>query len=593
MSSVPSTPASADARTTDVLVIGGGVAGMYAALKAHDAGARVLLISKGPLGRSGGTAFAGTLVSFLKPEWLGLPPSAAAGRIRHSDKYYGLMDEGHLHRASEWIPNDLLPELEEMGLYFRRQPDGRLLHNPVKPKHTWTPKMGMSGRAIGDILRRHVFDAGIPVIEEGMATSLLVSDGVCYGATFLNILTGEFFAVRAATTILCTGHANYLSKRSTGTREVCGDTLSLMYRAGAELFNLEMVDWHVTDMAWPRSWMRLHIYPNPMPASPETMRMVGPDGTMFFEQKLLPKVNKPYHVQHRLLWLYARQRGRQYADFKEGGYYADLRHIDPHVLHEYSYQTQFPEKIGVDPTRQLVETAPTYHYVNGGGWVDWITGESRNIRNLFAAGSSAGRDGQTDCMYDGLCSAQEAIGRIGQQPTAAADRVVNAAIDEERDRVLGFLGTVGRPNGVRPQAVKNQIRDVMWQKFDYEKTADKMRSGLDDLAEIRAVVAPAMALPSATHRFNYDWVDALDVWSMLDAAVLTIQASLLREESRGPFFRADFPEQDNERWLKYIIARREDGGIQFRYEAPVYEEAEPPTPSFYYGAESLLAGAAR
>jgi succinate dehydrogenase/fumarate reductase flavoprotein subunit len=120
-----------------------------------------------------------------------------------------------------------------------------------------------------------------------------------------------------------------------------------------------------------------------------------------------------------------------------------------------------------------------------------------------------------------------------------------------------------------------------------------MRSALDDLAEIRASVAPAMALPSATRRFNYDWVDALDVWSMLDAAVLTIQASLLREESRGPFFRADFPEQDNERWLQYIIARHDNGGIAFRMEPPVFEEAEPPTPSFYYGAEALLTAATR
>jgi succinate dehydrogenase / fumarate reductase flavoprotein subunit len=133
----------------------------------------------------------------------------------------------------------------------------------------------------------------------------------------------------------------------------------------------------------------------------------------------------------------------------------------------------------------------------------------------------------------------------------------------------------------------------MWENFDYEKTAPKMRTALDQLAEIRASMAPSMALPSATRRFNYDWVDALDVWSMLDAAVLTIQASLLREESRGPFFRADFPEQDNERWLQYIIARRENGEIRFRTEPPVYEDPEPPTPSFYYGAESLLSEAAR
>jgi succinate dehydrogenase/fumarate reductase flavoprotein subunit len=200
--------------TVDVLIVGGGIAGMYAALKAREKGASVLLVSKGPIGRSGGSVFAGTLVAYMDPRWLGYEPKSDPDeKLMHLDKYYYLMDGGHLERSGEFIRNHLLGELEQMGLYFRRLPDGRVLHNPTKPKHTWTPRMGMSGRAIGDVLRRLVFDAGIPVMEEAMATSLIRSGSTCLGATVLDLTTGAFQAIGARNTILATGHANFLSTR--------------------------------------------------------------------------------------------------------------------------------------------------------------------------------------------------------------------------------------------------------------------------------------------------------------------------------------------------------------------------------------------
>lgn len=567
----------------DILIIGGGVAGMYAALKAHEQGANVLVVSKGPIGRSGGTVFAGTLVAYMDPTTLGYPSrEESEQRWMHLDKYYWLMDGNHLLRSAEFVRDELLPDLERMGLYFRRLPDGRLLHNPTKPKHTWTPSMGMSGRAIGDILRRRVLDARIPVLEETMATSLLVSDGRCAGATLLRIMDGEFMAVRAKATILATGHANFLSKRSTATREICGDGLALPHRAGAELFNIEMQEWHVTDMVWPRAWTRLHIYPNPMPATTETSKLISEDGKVLFEQKSMPRINKPYHHQHRIIYEHAKANSIPYADYKNGGYYSDLTHIDPYILDEYSYQTQFPQKLGIDPTSEHIENAPTYHYIVGGVWVDFVSMESKTLPLLYAAGGAAGRDGQTDCMYDGKCAAEAAIAAVSSVDMPNVDMAV---LEEEQRRVLGLLHTADE-DGIRPIAVKNAIREIMWERMDYVKTEAKMQGALDAIEEIRQEMAPKMALTTGTRRYNYDWVDGLDVTNMLDACRLQIMASLRRKESRGPFFRQDYPYQDNENWQRYVIVGSQAGSVHIREEPVVHHGLSlPAVEQFLQAAE--------
>jgi succinate dehydrogenase / fumarate reductase flavoprotein subunit len=548
-------------RAVDVLVIGGGVTGMYAALAAHEAGASVLLASKGPIGRSGGSVFAGTLVAYLDPAILGYDRPPPGDRPLFSSKYYNLMDEPHLERSANFINERLLPELERLGLYFRRLPDGRILHNPTRPKHTWTPMMGMSGRAIADLLRRRVFDAAIPVVEETMATSLTVAGGECHGATFLDIVGGEFFAVSAKATILATGHANYLAKRSSGTREVCGDGIALPYRAGAELFNIEMVEWHVTDMAWPAAWSRLHIYPNPLPATQETARLVA-GGRVLFEQKALPKVNKPYHYQHMKLLEHARATGVPYESYKAGGYYSDLRHIDPAILGEYSYQTQFPRKLGIDLGTEPLENAPVYHYTLGGVWVDFHTMESRSLRRLYAAGAATGRDGQTDCMYEGRVAAEAALrAYAGGEPPEPDPGL----IEREDARVHAIL-KADPASGVPPIAVKEAIREVMWERMDYTKNRSDMLSALDELESIRQSLVPRIKVGTTSRNYNYDWVDGLDVHNMLEACALTIRASLHRKESRGPFFREDYPYQDNANWLKYVILGRDADGPRIREE---------------------------
>jgi len=529
---------------------------MYAALKAREAGVDVLLVSKGPIGRSGATPFGGTLLAYLDPKWINEPAKMdGASEEDYASTYFYLADEDHIAKTIQWVRDHLLSELEQMGLYFRRQPDGRVLFCPTRPKHTWTPKMGMSGRVMADLLRRKVLESRIRVMEENMVTSILTTGRRCVGATLFDIMNGEFNAVRAKATIIATGHANFLSRRSTGTREVCGDGLAIPYSAGAELYNVEMVLWHASDMAWPRCWMRLHIYPNPMPLTAETSKIVNKNGEVMYEQKENLEITSPYYLQLKRLYENVR-RGK--ASF-DGGYFSDLRHIDPHILNEYSYQTQFPKKVGINPTKDMIENAPSYHFLIGGVWVNFATMAS-SIPRLFAAGGATGHDGVTECMYDAQIATKSALAKIDELPTPEIEQLQIETVEKRITKLLENAGTEG---GVSPISLKRQIREIMWEKMGYVKNEQGMNSALQEFAEIRHSEVPRMTLASKTKRFNYEIVDAFDVYNMLTACELQVRASLYRKESRGPFYREDYPYIDNKNWLKYIILGRKENGEEY------------------------------
>ena len=137
----------------------------------------------------------------------------------------------------------------------------------------------------------------------------------------------------------------------------------------------------------------------------------------------------------------------------------------------------------------------------------------------------------------------------------------------EEQRVLSCLRR--RPEGgILPAQVKKRIREIMWEDVGYVKNETKMRGALTKLEEVRESMVPRMGLESVSRNWNYDWVDALDVEDMLDICDVSIRSAIERQESRGPFYREDFPRIDNLNWLKHTVVSRVDGKIDIQT-APV------------------------
>jgi succinate dehydrogenase/fumarate reductase flavoprotein subunit len=541
---------------TDIVVIGGGCAGVYAALRVQAAGLRVLQVVKGFVGRSGASIFAGNL-QLQKTKDAAEEERFMAIRARYGSSY--LNDPDYIRRACRFTEDVFFPEMEQRGLYIRRDDQGELVTSQDrKAGNVWAPNQGFSGTMIMELLRKDLLARRVPLLQETMVTSLLVRDGTLCGVTALDIVAGEFFVIRAKAVIIATGPGNYLATRSTATREQCGNGFAMAFRAGADMQDLEMQWFHASDIAAPKSWMRLHLYPNPMPVTDQSLWLHGADRRMFFHLGMNPKVKQPYYLQLRYLYNEVRKGN---ADW-HGGFYGGYTHIEPGIMENYSYQTQFFEHLGFDLTKDLIPCGTTWHMTFGGIRTDNRT-MATTLEGLYAPGGcgSHGVGSITYVSYDGTLAADRACERARHidMPALPMDRVQG-----EQARVQRRL-TQRPAQGLLPAQVKKRVRAVMTDKMGYVKSEARMTAALDALAEIRDRLVPAMGLGSTSRNWNYDWAEALDAEDMLDVCELTIRMSLQRKESRGYFFREDYPYIDNREWLRHTVARRADGGVEFEF----------------------------
>src|SRR5688572_7541650 len=396
---------------TDVVVIGGGSAGVYAALKVQAEGLRVLQVVKGFLGRSGASIFAGNLQ--LQKTRDPVDEERFVGiRARYGSSY--LNDQDYIKRACRFTENVFFPDMERRGLYIRRDERGELVTSSDRNAgNVWAPNQGFSGTQIMELLRKDVLARKVPLLQETMVTSLLVTEGEVVGVTALDIVRGEFVVIRAKAVIVATGPGNYLATRSTATREQCGNGFAMAYRAGAQLQDLEMQWFHASDIAAPKSWMRLHIYPNPMPVTEKTVRLYGTDGKMFFHQGIQPRVKQPYYLQMRYLYNEVQKNNARW----HGGFYGGYTHIEPEIMEQYSYQSQFFKHLGIDISRELVELGITWHMTFGGIRTDTQT-MATSLDGLYAPGGvgSHGVGSITYVAYDGTLAAEQACDRARRMP---------------------------------------------------------------------------------------------------------------------------------------------------------------------------------
>jgi succinate dehydrogenase/fumarate reductase flavoprotein subunit len=548
---------------TDVAIIGGGAAGCYAALCLLKQGIKPLIICKGLVGKSGASLFAGNLV--ISGKLLGNTDEQARNTAEFLIKYHNqfLIDQGWARRCGEWIERVYYPELEEAGLYFRRDDAGNVVTSPGKIRSVAANVQGNSGVPFMDLRRKQVVRAGIPRLEETVATALLHnSDGAVGGVFCLNVLTGEFLVVEAKAVVMATGYSDRLHKRSTGTREMSADGIAMAWRAGAALVNMEMQWWHTNDIAYPPSWQRMQVYPNPMLGSEKSARMVNSEGEEFFNQQQDdPLAFGPYTVQLKAL---AKQVHAGKARY-DGGYFAGFDHCDTDEVDRYTTYGKIYRQLGLDFPRTLVETAVTSHYRQGGIDVDTETMRS-SVPGLYVAGGVGGHSNGLIALatFDGKAVTD---GIVRDFPNMSAKPISEMEIEIERRRLEELRALSGK--GPAPIAVKEKLRNLMWDKAGVEKEAEGLEGALDELSEIRSKLLPEMRLANLTRTANYEWLDAIDVVNMVDVCELIVHSSLERKESRGPFFRKDFPESDNVQWLKANVLKK--SGNSFKFEQRSYE----------------------
>jgi succinate dehydrogenase/fumarate reductase flavoprotein subunit len=324
------------------------------------------------------------------------------------------------------------------------------------------------------------------------------------------------------------------------------DGIAMAWRAGATLVNMEMQWWHTNDIADPTCWQRMQVYPNPMLGSEKSARMVNALGEEFFNQQNDdPLAFGPYTVQLKALAKQVRA-GEAYTTYGKTFRQLGLR---------------FPD--------QLVETAVTSHYRQGG--IDVDTGTMRSsIPGLYVAGGIGGHSNGLIGLatYDGKVVAD---GIAGDFDGLSRGRLLDSECDAETRRLERLRNTSGA--GISPAKLKEKLRTLMWEKVGVEKDAAGLNVAIDEIQQIRLTLLPDMAIATKTGTANYEWLDAIDVVNMIDACELIIHSSLERKESRGPFFRCDFPVTDNKNWLVANVLKKSGNGLRFErrpYELPFF-----------------------
>jgi succinate dehydrogenase flavoprotein subunit len=552
----------------DVIVVGGGAAGCYAAINLQQKGLKPLIICKGLVGKSGASIFAGNLV--LSGRLLGNTDRQAADTAEFLIKYHNqfLIDQNWARRCGQWVAEVYYPQLEEAGLYFRRDDHGNVVTSPGRIRSIAANTQGNSGVPFMDLRRKQVIRARIPRLEETTVTALLRrSDGSVGGVFALDCLSGEYIVARSRAVILATGYSDRLHRRSTGTREMSADGVALAWRVGATLVNLEMQWWHTNDVADPPSWQRMQVYPNPMLGSEKSARMVNSAGEEFFnQQRDDPLAYGPYTVQLKAL---AKQVHAGKARY-DGGYYAGFDHCDPREVDAYTTYGKAFRQLGLRWPEDLVETAVTAHYRQGGIDVDTHTMRS-SVPGLYAAGGLGGHSNGLIALatYDGKVVADGVASDLGG--LASAD-LAEEQIEAERLRLDRLLAS-GHAGGETPATIKEALRRVMWDKVGVEKDDASLGSALQEIGRLKAEILPRMHVARKSREANYEWLDAIDLMNMIDACELIIHASRERRESRGPFMRRDFPAMDNRAWLAANLLIKTDNGFRFEqrpYDLPFF-----------------------
>jgi succinate dehydrogenase / fumarate reductase, flavoprotein subunit len=575
----------------DVLVIGAGGAGLRAAIEASAAGVKVGLICKSLLGKAHTVMAEGGVAAALanvddRDNW----------KVHFADTMRGgqyinnwRMAELHAREAP-----DRVRELEAWGAVFDRTPDGRILQRNFGG-HRY-PRLAHVGDRTGLELIRTLQDKGVhmgmDVHMEFTVVSLLVNDGRVTGAVGYERERGRFKAFTSKALVLATGGTGRAYKITSNSWEGTGDGHALAYRAGAELMDMEFIQFHPTGMIWPPSVRGILVTEG---VRGEGGILLNKEGRRFMfddipepyrnqtatdeeegwryvtgdkNAKRPPELLTRDHVARCIMREVKAGRGSPH-----GGVFLDIAWIkkkisnsEEHIKRKLpSMYHQFKELADLDITKEPMEIGPTTHYIMGGIRVD---GDSQmsSIPGLFAAGEcAAGINGANRLGGNSLSDLLVFGKRAGEYAAKFARENGTVAFDEAQARRAAdeALRPFEQSGGENPYAIQSSLQEMMQGHVGIVRTESEMRQALDELTALRRRATQVGVLG---HReYNPGWHTAIDLRNLLDVSEAITRSALERKESRGGHFREDFPEKSPEFATFNIgVRRKPDGSMEVR-----------------------------
>jgi succinate dehydrogenase / fumarate reductase flavoprotein subunit len=571
----------------DVLVIGAGGAGLRAVIAAREAGCSVGVVCKSLLGKAhtvmaeGGVA--GALGNMRSPDGEKEPDS---WKVHFTDTMKGggfLNNPRTAELFAKEAPERVL-ELEQYGAVFDRTPDGLIAQRPFGG-HKYR-RLNHVGDRTGLELIRTVQDkavsVGMSVHMEVTLTRLLTENGRVIGAFGYYRNSGRFVAFRAKAIILATGGWGRMYKFTSNSWEGTGDGLQMAYEAGADLLDMEMVQFHPTGMAWPPG-MRGILVTEGVRGEGGVLKNTKGDRFMFNPDYTPPLYKGQFAEteEEAARWLDDKKNNRRppellprdvvsraiYKEVEAGrgtehkAVYLDVRHRGEAYIKRKlpSMYEQFHSMGEVDITKEPMEVYPTIHYTMGGIWTDPDTAAT-TLAGLYAAGEvAAGLHGANRLGGNSLSDILVFGKRAGEAAAAYAKTAKLGTIDpaQIREESEALLSPLTAASGESPYALHQELQETMQLNAMIARTEEGLQKALQT---ILALQQRARAIKVEGGRaFNPGWHAAREVRFLLRTSEIIVRCALERKESRGAQWRLDYPAMDNEFWGKHNLIASRDG----------------------------------
>ena len=560
---------------TDVLVLGAGGAGLRGAIAAAEAGARVLIVCKSLLGKAhtvmaeGGVAAAMHNVAYQDTWEVHFADTIKGGKFINDWR----MAELHAKESP-----DRVLELERWGAVFDRTWQGRIHQRPFGA-HTY-PRLAHIGDRTGlELIRtlqdRAVHTGGVDVHMEVTVFRLLLSDGRIAGALAYRRSDGSLIMYRCAAVLLATGGGGKMYRVTSNSWECTGDGMALAYNAGAQLRDMEMVQFHPTGMVWPSGVRGILVTEGVRGEGGLLRNNVGERFMERYDRERMELSSRDV-VARAINSEVLAGRGTPH-----GGAYLDITHRKPEFIKSKlpSMYEQFLKLAKVDITKQPMEVAPTLHYAMGGVRVEAETGAT-NLAGLYAAGEVAsglhganrlGGNSLSDLLVFGKRAGDAAGIAAKSNPKAALADIDLAQVDAA---IAELMAPFDRPTGENPYQLQAEIQDVMSTHAPIVRDEPGLRAGLEKILDLAARSRTCGTGATNSRAFNPGWHTAQDLRSMLVNAEALLRSALERKESRGAHARSDYPTTDDRLASVNYLVDRTPAGMQ------VTAEQRSPMPDY-------------
>ncbi len=572
----------------DVVIVGGGGAGLRAAIAVAEADPRlsVAVVSKVYPMRSHTVSAEGGAAAVAKPD--DSLDEHAYDTVSGGD---WLCDQDAVEAFVEEAPREML-RLEHWGCPWSREPDGHIAVRPfggMKKMRTWFAADKTGFHLLHTLFQTSLKYPSIARYDEWHVTRLLVDEGRVCGVVALELMSGRIEAILGKAVVLATGGCGRVFPFTTNAAIKTGDGMALAYQAGAPLKDMEFVQYHPTGLPFTGILIT-------EAARAEGGWLLNKDGYRYLQDYNLGTPSPGPVLRSMELgprdrlsqaFVKEQEKGRTIDTPYGPVVHLDLRHLGAQVIDsKLPFVRELCHKYqNIDPVHELVPVRPVVHYMMGGVHTD-LNGAT-GLSGLYAAGEVAcvsinganrlGSNSLPECLVFGA-RAGSAAARYAAAAAPSGRAILAQAADEQRRLELDLLGRTGGRE--RMSTIRTRMQATMEGAAGIYRDGDTLAKAADQLRELRERAATA-TLDDASRTFNTELTAALELAGMLDLAESMVACALHREESRGAHQRTDFPARDDRRFLAHSLVYREADGPPRVEHQPVTITRWPPGERVY------------